>query len=324
MDHKDDSWRWRKTHSLSDVTAGICPSNQSNMNSSSCCQLCKPGSGVVGNCTRNHDTVCAPCQAGKTFSSLTSSTEECKPCSSCPDHTYIKNICNVTHDTQCECSTGFFYSTELKGCMLCARCPAGWGAVRPCSPIENSFCQRCPNNTYSHLNSGTIGCVKCRTCSKDQIMIQPCIDTRDTICMEGSSYAKRYEELHIDVIPIYCALLGAVVCGLWAFAIYKHCQRQRNKRLCARDNTMHEDVEYSKASGRDSGIIYDDSGIKTCYNQKQMVHSKGQNNKESLLPGLLSEISLSPVTSQNVISNGESCYHPSNAHQPNWNNQWQK
>ncbi|CAI9719777.1 tumor necrosis factor receptor superfamily member 16-like [Octopus vulgaris] len=308
---------------LLDITAGICPSNQSNLNGSSCCQLCEPGSGVVGNCTRNQDTVCAPCQAGKTFSSQASSTEECKPCSTCPEHTYIKKVCNVTHDTQCECSTGFFYSTELQACMLCTLCPVGWGAVRPCSPTENSWCQRCPNNTYSHLISGTIGCVKCRTCARDQIMIQPCTDTQDTVCIAGKGYASRYEETRIDVIPIYCALLGAVVCGLCGFAIYKHCQRQRNKRLGARDNAMHEDVEYSKASGRDSGIVYDDSGIKTCYNQKQMAPLKVQNNKESLIPGLLSEISLSPVNPQ-TVNNGECRHHPSNGHQPNWNNQCQK
>lgn len=58
----------------------------------------------------------------------------------------------------------------------------------------------------------------------------------------------------IDVIPLYCAALGAVVVGLLAYVGLVHYRRMRDKRL-ARE--PHEDVEYSKASCADSGIFLD-------------------------------------------------------------------
>nr|KAG5713346.1 hypothetical protein BaRGS_024894 [Batillaria attramentaria] len=58
----------------------------------------------------------------------------------------------------------------------------------------------------------------------------------------------------IDVIPLYCAALGAVVVGLLAYVAFVHYRRMRDKRL---SREPHEDVEYSKASGADSGIFLD-------------------------------------------------------------------
>lgn len=58
-------------------------------------------------------------------------------------------------------------------------------------------------------------------------------------------------EKDIDIIPLYCAILGAVVVGLLGYVILVHYRRMKEKRLV---REPHEDVEYSKASGGDSGI----------------------------------------------------------------------
>lgn len=79
--------------------------------------------------------------------------------------------------------------------------------------------------------------------------------------------AVRDEEGGIDVIPLYCAALGAVVVGLLAYVFLVHYRRMRDKRL-ARE--PHEDVEYSKASGADSGVFADpDHHLHTLHHQQQ-------------------------------------------------------
>ena len=59
------------------------------------------------------------------------------------------------------------------------------------------------------------------------------------------------EDNDIDIIPLYCAILGAVVIGLLGYVVLVHYRRMKEKRLV---REPHEDVEYSKASGGDSGI----------------------------------------------------------------------
>lgn len=62
------------------------------------------------------------------------------------------------------------------------------------------------------------------------------------------------DEEGIDVIPLYCAALGAVVVGLLAYVAFVHYRRMRDKRM---SREPHDDVEYSKASGADSGVFAD-------------------------------------------------------------------
>lgn len=75
----------------------------------------------------------------------------------------------------------------------------------------------------------------------------------------------------IDVIPLYCAALGAVVVGLLAYVALVHYRRMRDKRM-ARE--PHEDVEYSKASCADSGIyVESDHHHHHHHHQKKSVHA---------------------------------------------------
>jgi hypothetical protein len=64
-----------------------------------------------------------------------------------------------------------------------------------------------------------------------------------------------------DVIPIYCSVLGLVVVGLLCYVVIKHWRRMRAKRR-HKAPCSHEDVEYSKASGGDSGIFVDNESPK--------------------------------------------------------------
>ena len=64
-----------------------------------------------------------------------------------------------------------------------------------------------------------------------------------------------------DVIPVYCSVLGLVVVGLLCYVVIKHWRRMRAKRR-HKAPCSHEDVEYSKASGGDSGIFVDNESPK--------------------------------------------------------------
>ncbi|XP_052814173.1 tumor necrosis factor receptor superfamily member 16-like [Mya arenaria] len=64
-----------------------------------------------------------------------------------------------------------------------------------------------------------------------------------------------------DIFPVYCAALVLVIVGLVGYVIYKKYQRMRSKRR-QKAPCSHEDVEYSKASGGDSGVFVDNDSPK--------------------------------------------------------------
>ena len=72
-----------------------------------------------------------------------------------------------------------------------------------------------------------------------------------------------------DIIPVYCAVLGLLVVGLLGYVIFKHWIRIRAKRS-HKAPPSHEDVEYSKASGADSGVFVDSDSPKS-YNCKYIT-----------------------------------------------------
>jgi len=75
----------------------------------------------------------------------------------------------------------------------------------------------------------------------------------------GYNYSKPSIYDHGDdddgsIIPVYCAVLGLVVIGLLAYVVFKHYTRMRSKRR-HKAPYSHEDVEYAKAAGGDSGVF---------------------------------------------------------------------
>jgi len=82
----------------------------------------------------------------------------------------------------------------------------------------------------------------------------------------GNDVTTRDEDDGSDIFPVYCSALVLVIVGLVAYVIYKKYQRMRNKRRM-KGPCAHEDVEYSKASGGDSGVFVDGDSPK-CYTCK--------------------------------------------------------
>lgn len=66
-----------------------------------------------------------------------------------------------------------------------------------------------------------------------------------------------------NIIPVYCSALGLVVIGLLGYVIFKHWRRLRAKRRHIKARDPHDDVEYSKASGADSGVFVENESPKS-------------------------------------------------------------
>lgn len=69
-----------------------------------------------------------------------------------------------------------------------------------------------------------------------------------------------------SIIPVYCSVLGLVVIGLLVYVIVKHYRRMRTKRR-HKAPCSHEDVEYAKAAGGDSGVFVEHD-YPQCYSCK--------------------------------------------------------
>ncbi|KAH3749790.1 hypothetical protein DPMN_184303, partial [Dreissena polymorpha] len=252
---------------------------QYNVTFNICCTTCAAGSGVEVECTPREDTYCVPCVSGRTYSDKTSHEEVCKPCSTCGNNTlFVLHPCNITQDTICLCPEGSYYDKEADKCRFCDLCPAGWGASRRCSAQFNTICSPCePNVTFSNKLDYYSQCEACSKCGPQKVMLQECMTTEDTICFSVNAgrppaglprinhttprLVDREKDRDGDIFPLYCSALVLVVVGLVGYVIFKRYQRMRSKRQ-QKGPCAHEDIEYSRASGGDSGVYVENDSPK--------------------------------------------------------------
>lgn len=107
----------------------------------------------------------------------------CTPCSKCPAGVPTLASCSATHNTQCECYSGFFFFSSLSVCAPCSKCSRGEGLVRECGPDGDTQCQICGQGTYSEEHHSTKPCQICTQCSDSEVEIRPCMLNSDTLCM---------------------------------------------------------------------------------------------------------------------------------------------
>lgn len=273
-----------------------CPDNQVelgfNETLTMCCNTCKPGNGVESPCSASQNTQCRSCTPGETYSDVTSYEKPCKQCATCGDTThFIIHPCNKTHNTICGCPEGSYYDSEADQCKFCDLCPAGWGAWRRCTMRQNTVCTQCKSNvTFSDKLDSYSNCKACTKCSDTEVMLQACSVIEDTICFsvnagKNPTYNDSTPTIYDqdddddgDIIPVYCAALGLVVVGLLGYVALKHRRRmlakRRHKAPCA-----HDDIEYSKASGGDSGVFVENDSPKNytyslTSNVRDLPHAK--------------------------------------------------
>ncbi|KAK3082963.1 hypothetical protein FSP39_010120 [Pinctada imbricata] len=274
-----------------------CGTEEKDANSSGvrCCKMCNPGEGVVQRCTNDTDTVCASCARGS-FSPNVPHSETCKTCKKCGKNAILEESCSSTQDTICKCKFNYYLSLETGFCALCNLCPIAVGAKVRCAGHTNSECEECADGYFSDVRSAISPCKPCTMCNPKQFMLQNCTRDQDTICLDfrlgitdspraGSQNNnipnQKDDDDNFDVIPIYCSVLGAVVAGLLVYVIFKHYTRLKNKKH-HKVSDPHADIEYSKASGGDSGVFVETDVHSKAYNQLTKVRDLPIIKKKSL------------------------------------------
>ncbi|XP_068119491.1 tumor necrosis factor receptor superfamily member 16 [Hyperolius riggenbachi] len=222
--------------------------------SGECCRSCGAGEGVTHECGVNQ-TVCEPCLDSITYSDTNSHTEACKPCTECHGNKRMLAPCVETDDALCACAYGFFKDEDTGECKHCRTCTLGHGMILSCSMNQDTVCEKCPEWTFSNVDNNMDPCLPCTICEDDEIMLEECTDTSDTVCFNANPrFASVTPSLQgaettiqdttvtdpdltsatsggskiippsgaaENLIPVYCSILAAVIAGLVAFIVFK-------------------------------------------------------------------------------------------------------
>ncbi|XP_036408768.1 tumor necrosis factor receptor superfamily member 16-like [Megalops cyprinoides] len=292
----------------------FCPSGQYTK-SGECCLQCQPGEGVVKKCGATQ-TVCAQCLDSETYSTDYSHTEPCRPCSQCTGLLRMETPCTDTNDAVCVCDYGYYLSELSARCEPCTECPRGQGVLAGCAHNRDTVCEECGYFTYSDRESSLDPCLPCMVCEEEEVEIQACTPTSDTICHDPSlptsspspslgpspfSFTEgfRPESTHSpaptdggttasstrvlthgfneNLIPIYCSILAAVVVGLVAYIIFKRWNSCKQNKQGANNRTVNQTPSpEGEKLHSDSGISVDSQSLQEQQQQQQQQQSQAQ------------------------------------------------
>lgn len=89
------------------------------------CQQCPPGTFVAQHCTRDRQTLCAPCP-DLHYTQYWNYLEKCRYCNViCGEKQVEVQQCNSTHNRVCQCQEGYY--SEMEFCIKHSECPPGSG-----------------------------------------------------------------------------------------------------------------------------------------------------------------------------------------------------
>ncbi|XP_069501895.1 tumor necrosis factor receptor superfamily member 16-like [Ambystoma mexicanum] len=164
-----------------------------------CCSLCPPGTGVSEPCGSSN-TKCESCKRNLTFSSNSSATERCSPCSRCPANMEVLIHCSGFEDTICRCAQGYYLEVveERRLCLPCrTECSMDEVEISPCTDMSNRICV-----DKELARSGTApGCVHCSMCPDHMEVAKPCTCTEDTLCQCPNGTYLHVEDGHSQCMP---------------------------------------------------------------------------------------------------------------------------
>uniref|UniRef100_UPI00398F412C tumor necrosis factor receptor superfamily member 11B-like n=1 Tax=Pristiophorus japonicus TaxID=55135 RepID=UPI00398F412C len=128
------------------------------------CNRCPPGQYMKIHCTKDHDTLCAPCLAYH-YTQFWNYLKKCQYCNNfCKRNQYIKHDCNATHNRVCECNDGYFWKYEF--CVKQKECLPGSGVKTTGTPYTDTVCVKCPRGFFSSVSSTTAQCKRQTNCTE--------------------------------------------------------------------------------------------------------------------------------------------------------------
>ncbi|KAL6476805.1 hypothetical protein MHYP_G00153040 [Metynnis hypsauchen] len=295
----------------------VCSSGQYTL-SGECCIECPPGEGVVHKCGRNQ-TVCGQCLDSETFSDTYSHTESCQQCTECVGLMRMQTPCTDSNDAVCVCNYGYYQDAVSGRCEPCTVCPRGQGVYGRCESDRDTLCEPCEDDTYSNLESSLDPCLPCTLCDENtEIQLKECTPFVDAVCYDPSAPTTTpsptldpsslpWDEddglrspgpdeetttakpssprfigtgFDLNLIPIYCSILAAVLVGLLAYIVFKRwnsCKQNKqaaNNRAATANQTPSPEGEKLHS---DSGISVDSQSLQE---QQQQQHQQQQQQQQ--------------------------------------------
>ncbi|XP_046726732.1 tumor necrosis factor receptor superfamily member 14-like isoform X2 [Silurus meridionalis] len=130
-----------------------------------CCPMCNIGLVVLGDCTGDYSTTCAPCTKG-TFMNVRNRLTSCFLCKTCDRGLYILQNCSTIKDTVCEVLDGYYCVQHSDGeCSLAMKhseCKPGEQIKTLGTKSSDTVCEACPSGFYSPKG---VRCFKWNDCS---------------------------------------------------------------------------------------------------------------------------------------------------------------
>ncbi|XP_014810745.1 PREDICTED: tumor necrosis factor receptor superfamily member 6B [Calidris pugnax] len=128
------------------------------------CQQCPPGTFVAQHCSRDRQTVCAPCP-DLHYTQYWNYLEKCRYCNViCGEKQVEVQQCNATHNRVCQCQEGYY--SEMEFCIKHSECPLGFGVEKLGTPFEDTQCVACPDGYFSSSVSSTKPCQQHQDCTQ--------------------------------------------------------------------------------------------------------------------------------------------------------------
>ncbi|XP_069776678.1 tumor necrosis factor receptor superfamily member 11B-like [Narcine bancroftii] len=128
------------------------------------CRHCPPGFYMKTYCTKDHDTICAPCSANH-YTKFWNYVRKCQYCNNfCYENQYVKHECNQFHNRICECKDGYFLKYEF--CIKHRECPQGFEVETPGTPYRDTVCKRCGPGFFSSESSASLLCKRHTNCTE--------------------------------------------------------------------------------------------------------------------------------------------------------------
>ncbi|KAJ8322251.1 LOW QUALITY PROTEIN: hypothetical protein KUTeg_000722 [Tegillarca granosa] len=144
------------------------------------CSTCRPGTGMMKPCSKDHNIICSKCTNG-TFSH--GGHKPCKPCRRCTGHFHTARACTPHRNSHCKaCKPGRYFEPKRLKCKKCQICPPGTYIKRKCSPLHDTECAACPLGTFSNEYNLSPFCKICTRCQPLEEIRQVCNKTHNSVC----------------------------------------------------------------------------------------------------------------------------------------------
>ncbi|XP_061584516.1 tumor necrosis factor receptor superfamily member 18 [Cololabis saira] len=221
--------------------------------------MCPPGTYLKDFCSKDHPTICSPCEDGK-YSDKYHVFDRCKQCQSC-QHEYSEK-CTKTNGGTCSCRSGFLCSDNLCSSCEVNKCMAWEKPNRTDTPtaqgltVHSYHCEpRCPASKY--FDAKEDDCKPWTKCASGLAERFPGNKTHNAVCDKPEMQRDSTHVILLIIIALLClTVIGTLFC------------------ICSRrlwNCTASKQVQMKNILGRYTPMCTYTSPPESCRNKKNSV-----------------------------------------------------